>query len=76
MLTLTRKLDQNIVIIDQETGEVVATILVKEIRAHQIRLGIVAEQHFAILRGELHEANEQARHEDDGFVTVIGEIAS
>ena len=52
MLTLTRKVDESIVIGD---GEEKIEIVVKEIRRNQVRIGIQAPPDLKIFRKELYE---------------------
>ncbi len=52
MLTLTRRLDETIVIGD---GKDKIEITVREIRRNQVRLGVEAPQHVKIFRKELFD---------------------
>lgn len=52
MLTLTRKMDESIIIGD---GENKIEVTVKEIRRNQVRIGIQAPNHVKIFRKELYD---------------------
>jgi len=53
MLTLTRKVEEKIVMLDRETGRVIATVLLARIDGKQVRLAIEAGCNIKILREEL-----------------------
>ncbi|MEE2644377.1 MAG: carbon storage regulator CsrA [Myxococcota bacterium] len=59
MLTLTRKVGESVRIGDD------ITVVVKEIKGRQIRLGIIAPRHVYVCREELYlkiqEANQEAK---------------
>lgn len=53
MLVLSRKLGERVHLIDRETKEVIATVLVVDIDRNKIRLGLQAEQGIQIYREEI-----------------------
>jgi carbon storage regulator CsrA len=53
MLTLTRKPQERIIIEDEESG-ILITLVVKEIRRNQVRLGIEAPDKVKIDRAEVY----------------------
>ncbi len=58
MLTLTRKIEETIVIGE---GEEKIEVTVKEIRRNQVRLGVQAPAHVKIFRKELFERNARGK---------------
>lgn len=61
MLTLTRKPGQDIEI-QNEHGDIIMVIVIKEIRRNQVRVGIEAPRDLTILRGEI--ADEIRKQQD------------
>lgn len=57
MLTLTRKVDESIVIGE---GPDQIEVTVKEIRRNQVRIGITAREELKIFRKELYIKNQEA----------------
>jgi len=53
MLVLSRKENESITIIDKDTDEVVATIMLVRIEGNKAKLGLDAPQRYQILRDEL-----------------------
>jgi|LULF01.1.fsa_nt_gb sRNA-binding carbon storage regulator CsrA len=57
MLTLTREVNQEIELIDELSGEIIAVIRLKEVRTrngkYQARIGVEADRTVKIMRAEL-----------------------
>jgi carbon storage regulator CsrA len=60
MLVLSRKQDEELVIKDELTGEVIRVAVV-EIRGNKTRIGISASERFTVLRPESHSVQDFKR---------------
>lgn len=55
MLALTRRVGQKILILERETNELIAEILIEDISENQVRVGVGAEpEQILIHREEVH----------------------
>jgi carbon storage regulator CsrA len=54
MLVLTRKENELIYIVNDETGDVV-TVSINEVRSDRVKVGIQADQKYKIIRAEIYE---------------------
>ena len=59
MLVLSRKTDEQIVIIDPVTDQVLATVMVVEIRGREVKLGFDADPAIPIHRQEVWDAIQE-----------------
>lgn len=53
MLVLTRVKDEEVILTDSRTGEVLARIKILRVGQHQVRLGVASPGYVTILREEL-----------------------
>lgn len=63
MLVLSRTVQRSVVISDSETGEIVATITVLDIRASAVQLGIEADSRYVVDREEVHDKKKAQYHQ-------------
>jgi len=67
MLALTRRVGQKILILERDTNELIAEVLIEDISGNQVRVGVGAEpEQVLIHREEVHhrilrEAEERER---------------
>jgi len=59
MLILTRKMDEGVVIVNPLNGQIVATVMVVEIRGREVKLGFAADPAIPIHRQEVWDAIQE-----------------